>query len=465
MMERQTGSSCSSCQTFSQYPHMEESLPLKLIAKLVGVEAAERVGSIQSLWSGYGEIVRVRLLDQARATDSSVIVKHVCPPNAPDHKYGWASDVSHQRKLKSYEVELNWYRNFSAKCEESNCRVARFIAGEQVDSTWLIVLEDLDASGFSLRHRSVSDSQLDACLQWLANFHATFLMDSKFDGSPASHGLWPIGTYWHLETRPDELAAMPNGLLKQAAAAIDDRLNKARFQTIVHGDAKLANFCFSSDDQVAAVDFQYVGGGCGMKDVAYFISSCFNDSECERRESELLDRYFAHLKTAIGRSTNERLSQSFADLESEWRSLYCFAWADFYRFLAGWSPGHWKMHGYSERVTQTVLDELAGQSEKESSTMNNENTASPSSDDSEDATQGKPNSQPNNPLHGVKLADMLELLVEQYGWQELGDRININCFNSNPSIKSSLKFLRKTQWARDKVERLYLRTVRRKQKR
>ena len=69
------------------------------------------------------------------------------------------------------------------------------------------------------------------------------------------------------------------------------------------------------------------------------------------------------------------------------------------------------------------------------------------------------NSQANNPLHGIRLIDILEFLVEEYGWEELGDEININCFTNNPSIKSSLKFLRKTQWARDKVERLYLNTL------
>lgn len=66
--------------------------------------------------------------------------------------------------------------------------------------------------------------------------------------------------------------------------------------------------------------------------------------------------------------------------------------------------------------------------------------------------------QPNNPLHGVKLADIVERLVDHYGWDELGDRIDINCFQVDPSIKSSLKFLRKQQWARDKVEQLYLDT-------
>lgn len=65
-------------------------------------------------------------------------------------------------------------------------------------------------------------------------------------------------------------------------------------------------------------------------------------------------------------------------------------------------------------------------------------------------------SQPNNPLHGVKLADILTYLVDAYGWEALGDRIRIRCFQYDPSIKSSLKFLRRTPWARAKVEQLYL---------
>lgn len=68
------------------------------------------------------------------------------------------------------------------------------------------------------------------------------------------------------------------------------------------------------------------------------------------------------------------------------------------------------------------------------------------------------NEQPNNPLHGIKLAEIMEQLVEHYGWDVLGEKIKINSFNSNPSIKSSLTFLRKTPWAREKVEQLYLKT-------
>jgi len=66
--------------------------------------------------------------------------------------------------------------------------------------------------------------------------------------------------------------------------------------------------------------------------------------------------------------------------------------------------------------------------------------------------------QVNNPLHGVKLEKIVSDLVEHFGWEELSIRININCFKSDPSVKSSLKFLRKTPWARDKVEVLYLET-------
>ena len=65
---------------------------------------------------------------------------------------------------------------------------------------------------------------------------------------------------------------------------------------------------------------------------------------------------------------------------------------------------------------------------------------------------------PNDPLHGITLENVVNKLVEHYGWDELGNKININCFNYDASVKSSLKFLRKTYWARLKVEKLYIKT-------
>lgn len=72
--------------------------------------------------------------------------------------------------------------------------------------------------------------------------------------------------------------------------------------------------------------------------------------------------------------------------------------------------------------------------------------------------------QENNPLHGITLKALLEHLVDYYGWEELDTRIRINCFHENPSINSSLKFLRKTLWARTKVEELYISTFSEKNK-
>jgi len=210
-------------------------------------------------------------------------------------------------------------------------------------------MEDLDASGYPERRHNLSSAELRACLSWLAHFHATF-MNQKPDG------LWDQGTYWHLATRPDELEELTDFKLKNAAHKIDQLLEDAQYTTLVHGDAKVANFCFSScETRVAAVDFQYVGGGCGMKDVAYLFSSCLDENECERRESQLLDYYFNELTSALA---EYQPAINTLEVEKEWRDLYPVAWADFYRFLQGWSPGHWKIHPYSQKLTRKVIDNL-----------------------------------------------------------------------------------------------------------
>ncbi len=302
-------------------------------------------GSIQSLWSGYGSIDRYGLIGSELNT---VVVKHVRLPDQSRHPRGWNTDRSHQRKLHSYQVETAWYEHWAARCDD-HCRIPHCLALEHHDDEVLMVLEDLDGSGYPARKGSVTEAEMIRCLSWLAHFHATF-MDEK------PEGLWDIGTYWHLDTRPDELATMEEGELKQAAEVLDQTLNEAPFQTFVHGDAKLANFCFSPDGtQVAAVDFQYVGGGCGMKDVAYFIGSCLNEHECEHREESLLNAYFAVLKQALALH-HPRIDA--AAVEAVWRPLYSVAWTDFYRFLKGWSPGHWKIHSYSERLAHEVVSQL-----------------------------------------------------------------------------------------------------------
>lgn len=323
---------------------MESDLEARVL-QATGAQAIAETQIVQSLWSGYGQIVRCHL---DGGTQCSVIVKHVRWPDQRDHPYGWVSDLSHERKVQSYNVETTWYDRYAARCREAS-RVPRCLSIETRADEVIIILEDLDASGFAGRRQHVGEVELDACLSWLASFHATFMGERP-------DGLWLTGTYWHLATRPDELAALDDGPLKSAAAIIDRQLTNSPFQTIVHGDAKLANFCFSPDgQQAAAVDFQYVGGGCGMKDVAYFISSCLDEDDSERMGPDLLDRYFELLGDALTRSGK---ALDFPTLEANWRELYPVAWTDFYRFLQGWSPGHWKLHRYSERLAREVLAAL-----------------------------------------------------------------------------------------------------------
>lgn len=315
------------------------------VAKACKAESVKIKEVIQDLWSGYGKIYRMKT---SNPDLPRVVVKHIQYPADRKQRGGFNSDLSHQRKLKSYQVEIEWYKKWSCSCDKT-CRVPRCIGVESSKNEILIILEDLDAAGYPQRLRSAGYTDMVNCLAWLANFHATFL-------GKAPVGLWKIGTYWHLATRSDELKALNDQRLKAAAAGIDQALNDCRFKTFVHGDAKLANFCFSADgNEVAAVDFQYVGGGCGMKDVVYLVGSCLREKECETMESQILETYFSMLKQALQMRQSEI---NFALLEDEWRRMYHIAWADFHRFLKGWSPGHWRLDTYSEKVTSQVINNL-----------------------------------------------------------------------------------------------------------
>jgi len=316
-----------------------------IVIQASGASAAERGEVIQSLWSGYGEIVRYALKG---ADCDSLVMKHVRFPSQVNHPRGWHNNHSHQRKVRSYEVEMNWYQDWAQRCDE-HCRVPHCYASQSIADEHVMILEDLDASGFALRKSNVDIHDIQLCLSWLANFHATFM-------GTETHQLWPVGSYWHLATRPDELAAMDDDVLRDAAPVLDSLLNNCTYKSLIHGDAKLANFCFANDGSaVAAVDFQYVGGGCGMRDVAYLLGSCLSDREHEAYESDLLDYYFTALKQALTRHVS---LLDWIELEAEWRSLYPIAQADFYRFLVGWMPTHWKINDYTKRITMNVLANL-----------------------------------------------------------------------------------------------------------
>jgi hypothetical protein len=319
--------------------------------------------TLQALWSGYGAITRY--YSPIRAI--SVIVKSVTPPQQVTHPRGWHSEVGHQRKLTSYKIEANFYQVYAQHCPQA-CYVPKIIASlkpQANDAGQILVMEDLKNLGLNDKESIFSLTDIQAVISWLANFHALFIGHHADD-------LWPIGTYWHLNTRADEFNKMENGALKEAAHFIDNKLNNARYQTIVHGDAKLANFCFSnlntkieteidnnlmsvltkSSPRVAAVDFQYVGKGVGVKDLAYFLGSCLTDDDLTQRHNELLDYYFKVLGLACNK---HHPGINISELVEEWRMLYSFANADFHRFLQGWSPQHHKINGYLKAQSDLAL--------------------------------------------------------------------------------------------------------------
>jgi hypothetical protein len=304
----------------------------------VGADSVRSTESVQALWNDYGEIVRLNL---SGSKLSSVILKWIDPPSLSKHPHGWNTDKSHQRKLLSYQVEMWWYQHWAYYCK-SYCYVPTCFYAGPLGKGQAIVMEDLGTAGFNQQRLSVNKQDLEHCLTWLANFHAWSL---QFD----PEGLWPVGTYWHLATRENEYDAMKNTRLKNVAVILDKKLTACRFKSLVHGDAKLANFCFSSATQsinmggVAAVDFQYVGGGCGIKDIVYFLGSCLNEQQCFEKQDELLDFYFTVLTAQV---SVIHPTIDTTELESEWRSMYAFASADFARFLDGWRPGHSKLNRY-----------------------------------------------------------------------------------------------------------------------
>jgi len=305
---------------------------------------------LQPLWSGFGEIFRARIRG---ASVDSVIVKFINPPNHDgSHPRGWHSTESVQRKLRSYEIEQKWYEYYAQQCSV-HCRVPECYVSQNDGGLRWIVLEDMDLAGYPIRLSELSPEACQPCLAWLANFHAQFMNQQPTQ-------LWPTGTYWHLATRQQEWHACTDTTLKKHASKLDSLLEHCTNQTLVHGDAKVANFCFAKEGgAVAAVDFQYTGGGCGIRDVAYFLGSCLSAKDCLAHAEKLLDYYFSTLKTACNERAEPITDVEFQDIEREWRELYPIAWADFHRFLAGWAPDHHKINDYAQLQTDTAMEYIS----------------------------------------------------------------------------------------------------------
>jgi thiamine kinase-like enzyme len=272
-----------------------------------------QVENVCRLWAGMGHIYRLSV------NDSTFIVKYVRPPSIKNQSFG------DRRKAKSYQVEANFYEHVAQHLINQGVRVPKPLTVEKGAKERVVIA--------MTHHGNVGETTSDddgvrAVLQWLAKFHAAHWGASQAEQVVREAGLQETGSYWYLDTRPDEHADMPNhgwqGRLKMAARAIDAKLKRDPLQCIIHGDAKDANILYEKDD-VLFCDFQYCGMGPPTRDLAYFFCS----SVSPENEQAMLQYYLTELRERLSVEiecpTFDQLTESMT-----------FAYCDFYRFMSGW---------------------------------------------------------------------------------------------------------------------------------
>ena len=256
------------------------------------------------MWASYGQLLR-----GYNKTGESVIIKHVELPPVPSSE---RAKVDYLRKKKSYQIELDWYRsNYSINGLRLTPLVDFYSDGS------IYAIEDLSRHLYT-PISSIQPELLKIILTALAAFHAYFLN--------VNNSYWDQGGYWSLDKRQFEWQSMSDEELKNQAHSIDQELNSAKHQTIIHGDFKLANILHKSYKEVAFVDFQYPGAGVGVKDLITLFASLPEEEHINWQE-ELITFYFQELS---------KYENYTPELEKEWRDLYPLAWADYIRFLNGW---------------------------------------------------------------------------------------------------------------------------------
>jgi len=287
-----------------------------------------KLKSIARLWGGMGFIYVVAIPSR------KFIVKQVIMPSG-------RLSFGDQRKAESYQVEAIFYQNIAKDLIEQGLSLPEPYYVEKSQRSILICMSYLPA-------RRSADTK--GALTWLATLHA--LTWGEVADEFVDSGLQSCGSYWHLDTRPDEHQDMPNrgweGRLKRAARAIDERLKRDPMQCIIHGDAKEANILQQKDGSIAFCDFQYCGKGPPSKDLAYFLCSS------EEIEDEFIAFYYDELC--------ERLSEDQQPSLSQLKDSLDLALADFARFMSGW--GYWGCD-VSAQVCN-LLDRLDGGSILES---------------------------------------------------------------------------------------------------
>ncbi|KAK0525414.1 hypothetical protein OC842_005507 [Tilletia horrida] len=376
--------------------------------------------------------------DDSSTAPQELILKVIRPPPSASSNGAGSSassriDEGHLRKLLSYRVEANFYSSALARSLLSSAVCAPHAAiskchavlnasfpyiqreGEggrspsgKPSSTQAILLDDIRTVGFPYlaeeMRETLDDEQTKAALRWLAHFHAHFAgyqPSEPTDECPppldvasstqgwSGHGVWQVGGYSYTATRLTELSKIaPSspwaklGLNGDLAHAIDWALTpsgsacRAAGQTLIHGDVKSANLAFSADGtRAAAYDFQFVGRGVGVTDLAKFLTTSVASSVLRSEESERdwLRFYHGHFIAAVqaepepewtragaaaGADTSQRLLASrraageytFENLLEHW-DLAVLSWQ---RFQAGW--GAWGNTRWTQARARAILE-------------------------------------------------------------------------------------------------------------
>lgn len=203
---------------------------------------------------GYIYQVTVKLPSSSKPKQQSFIIKRVIPPPKNSRSFG------DQRKAASYLIEANFYQTIAPKLIEEHglsIPIPYHVERDEDNDQVTICMSRLEGSPGYLENDKVH-----SVLTWLATLHAA-TWGSKADDYVNQKLVQPIGSYWHLDTRPSEHDSMSRsgweGRLKLAARAIDERLKRDGMQCCIHGDAKDANMLFNKEGQVSMYDFQYCG--------------------------------------------------------------------------------------------------------------------------------------------------------------------------------------------------------------
>jgi hypothetical protein len=377
------------------------------------------IQQIARLWGGKGYIYKITINKRTKTTNNeqyTFVMKHITASTTTGSNYDNLS-IGDRRKALSYHVEANFYKSLAEELLSQHPSLALprpYVVDAPTNKDRnnyyskdiIICMSNLEGQDFDSAYYSnfkftgtnstndqktttmTTKSAVHLALDWLATFHASHwninmingdVVVSSIDQDIERIGLQPIGSYWYLETRPDEHASMPSrgweGRLKRAARAIDECLQRDPMQCIIHGDPKSANIMLiqqrtndAAKAEAAGIaafyDFQYCGKGSPTRDLAYFLCT-----SCDEDEEEDLVVYYHEQLVAQLRSKEEDLMQAKTAAAKEQheysitiptlehlKDSLSLAYADFGRFMVGW--GFWGFD-IRDRIRQT-LDRLDG---------------------------------------------------------------------------------------------------------